>query len=847
MKKLPSLLLGLLLPCMLPATVRSDTGNDLECAGSAMFLAPTDSPDRLKYAGDREVQMVHLALEVWPDFSQRTIEATAVLRFKPVNKPVREVKFDAVDLRVHSLVSSEKLESYQATDQNITVTFADPVPVDKETTVTINYSAEPEDGLYFRTPEMGYKEGDTHLFSQGEEISARHWYPCLDSPNQMFTSEITCHVPEGMTVISNGRLISSTNVPGNGLVVFHWSQEKPHANYLISLVAGYFKKLEDKCGDVPLGFYTPPSEFNEASNSFWDTKSIMAFFQKEIGVPYPWPKYDQTCVNDFVAGGMENTSATTLSDRTLFTAATENIRSSQGLIAHEMAHQWFGDLVTCKDWSQTWLNEGFATFYEHLYEGEKQGSPTLLARWYEERRQLTGNTNDFNPIVRRTYDQPREMFNNLSYSKASWVLHMLRSQLGEDLFRRCVQTYLQRHEHGNVATEDLRAVIEELSGRPWDRFFDQWFYHGHFPELSISCSWDQPTRLEKITVRQTQPVNQEVLLYNLPLTVRFKGKSGVTDQVIQVTRKEEDFYFRLESAPDIVRVDPDCALLAKLQVTVPTSMLYAQLADKEDVVGRLAAIEQLEEKRDKETVAKLKGVLNDDPLYRVRIEAARALRTIHTDEALAALVASTQQPDARVREQVATSIGGFYSEKAYGASRQTVEQEKNPDILGPALQAMAGYAKPAVRETLVKELDSESYRNQVAESSIRAIRLQDDPTFIPPLMDTLSRRGKEFTSTGFGQGLSALGYLGRNEQKKVEICDFIVGWVNDKRRPVQLGSIRALGTLGEPRAIAVLDKFASGTRSSPERAAAEVALVELRAGRKPADDFKNLRQNVLDL
>ena len=147
----------------------------------------------------------------------------------------------------------------------------------------------------------------------------------------------------------------------------HWSQEKPHANYLISLCAGYFKKVEDKFRDIPIAFYTPASEINEAQISFRDTKDMLTFFEKEIGVPYPWAKYSQVCVNDFVEGGMENTSCTTLTDNTLFTDATENIRNSEGLVAHEMAHQWFGDLVTCKDWSHIWLNEGFATYYETLY------------------------------------------------------------------------------------------------------------------------------------------------------------------------------------------------------------------------------------------------------------------------------------------------------------------------------------------------------------------------------------------------------------------------------------------------------------------------------------------------
>src|SRR5207245_5489059 len=176
----------------------------------------------------------------------------------------------------------------------------------------VAYDAEPTKGLYFRTPEMGYKEGDTHLFTQGEEIEARNWYPCFDSPNTKFTSEVTCRVPEGMTAISNGRLVSEEKDPATGLVAIHWMQEKPHANYLISLCAGYFKKLEDRHKNVPLAFYTPPSEIAEATNSFRDTRDIMAFFEQEIGVPYPWAKYDQVCVNDFVEGRLVKPSSPTV-------------------------------------------------------------------------------------------------------------------------------------------------------------------------------------------------------------------------------------------------------------------------------------------------------------------------------------------------------------------------------------------------------------------------------------------------------------------------------------------------------------------------------------------------------
>src|SRR5256885_2679666 len=290
----------------------------------------------------------------------------------------------------------------------------------------------------------------------------------------------------------------------------------------------------------------------------------MAFFEQEIGVPYPWPKYDQVCVNDFVAGGMENTSCTTLTDNTLFTDATENIRDSEGLVSHEMAHQWFGDLVTCKDWSDIWLNEGFATYYESLYEGHKNGRESMLYELYQSARQITNMPNDTNAIVRRTYDSPREMFGYLAYPKGGWVLHMLRSQLGEDLYRRCIRTYLERHQFDNVVTEDLRAVIEEFSGRSYDQFFDQWVYHAHHPELEVNYGWDEKTKLAKVTVKQTQPISEQVLLFHFPLAVRFKSTTGLADRQVNVSEKEEDFYFALSEAPQIVRLDPDFTLLAKI-------------------------------------------------------------------------------------------------------------------------------------------------------------------------------------------------------------------------------------------------------------------------------------------
>lgn len=815
---------------------------------TAAFFAAPDSPEYRKYAPDRSFSVVNLAIDVTPDFTNRIISATTTIKFRPIVTPLAELALDAVDLRVSAVKSSEEILAYQVTDERIIVTFDKPVPANKEAWVQITYTAEPTKGIYFRTPEMGYKPGDTHLFSQGEAIEARHWYPSPDAPNHKFTSEITCHVPEGMTVISNGRQISETKDANTGLVAVTWKQEKPHANYLISLVAGYFKKVEDMHRDVPLAFYTPPSDINEAKNSFRDTKDIMAFFEKDIGVRYPWPKYDQVVVNDFVAGGMENTSATTLTDRTLFTDATENLRDSESLVAHEMAHQWFGDFVTCKDWSHLWLNEGFATYYAHLYTGHKNGRDQMLYDLYGNARGMVNRTDNPRPIVDRKYNDPDEMFGYLAYDKGGWVLHMLRSQLGEDLYRQCIQTYLERHALGSVVTGDLNKVIEELSGKSFDQFFDQWVYHAGTPDLEIDYSWDARAKLARVTVRQNQKVTEDVPLFNFPLPVRFKTKSGNLDQTMAVKQKSEDFYFTVEEAPTLVRIDPNLTVLARIKFDVPGGMLDAQLQDEEDVLGRLIAVEVLSKRRDKDAIAKLKNALNNDKFYGVRVDAARALRTIHSDDAREALLSSTKQPDARVRQQVIEGIAAFYHESAFQAQTAALREEKNPDIQALAIGQLGAYSKPEVRETLLRELNSTSYRNDIADAAIRAMRAANDTAFIDPLRKNLKEREAEFDSRGFSSALNTLASLARDREKEREgVREFLLGYLNHPRRGTRIGAINALGTLEDPGAVAVLEKYTLATKYDAEFNAATNALRKITSARRSDEALGDLRNTVLDL
>ncbi len=843
--KILQIAMGIFTSGILSVAVSEGTETEIRCDKSGFA---TTSVGSRQYAPDRQIEIRHFILDVTPDFKTRSVSGKTTIRFAPIAKSLRELRLNAVDLTISSVESTAKIGGWQVTNEEVIVTFAEPITPGAETTVTFAHRAEPKEGLYFRTPEMGYKEEDVHCWTQGETQEARHWFPCPDYPNQKFTSEVIGHVPPTMTVLSNGKMISETSEPETGLKVVRWSQDKPHANYLIALAAGNFEKVEGKYKDVPIAFYTPRSQIAQAQNSFRDTADMLAFYESEIGVSYPWTKYYQVVVDDFNHGGMENTTLTVLTDRTLFTDATENIRSSTNLVAHELAHQWFGDYVTCKDWSHIWLNEGFATFYAHLYEGHQDGNDAMLYGFWNDAKQVLGAGEDSpKPIVYREYKDSMEQFDFRAYPKGGWILRMLRVQLGEQLYRRCIKTYLERHALGNVVTEDLRAVVEELSGRSYDSFFDQWVYHARYPELEVSYSWSETEKLAKVSVKQTQSVSDKVFLFDLPTKVRFKTKSGAVDREIEIKEKEQDFYFPMSEAPATVRFDPEYGILGKIAFNPPAQMLNAQLEDKSDVMGRIVAIELLKAKKDQETVGRLKAVLNNDPFYGVRVEASKALREIHTQEAFEALATSTAQSDARVRRQVALDLGQFYSDASLAAAKKTLDSEKNPDILAAAIENLGRYQDEGARQLILQFLKSSSYKNALADASIRAIRTLDDPSLIDPLRTVLAEREKEFTSWGFGRGLDTLAYIARNEEKKDAVREFLSARVDHKKRAVQIAAISALGTLKDPKAISVVETFASAGEKDPAGRAAIEAMKSLRDVKKVPVELGDLRSEVMDL
>lgn len=801
-----------------------------------------------KYARDRRIDILHLKLDVTPDFAKRTVAGTTTMRFKPIALPLAKLELDAVDLTITEVkADGAKVAEHEVTNEKLIIAFASAVAPEAEVTLTIRHSTQPEHGLYFRTPEMGYKQGDTQVWSQGEAELHRFWFPSYDYPNERFTSEVICHVPKGMTAVSNGTLQSEK--PGkDGLVTFHWLQDKPHVNYLIAMAAGHFHKLEDKAGSLPLALLVPPSHQQQATNAFADTRKIIEFYQKEIGVPFAWDKYWQVYCLDFIAGGMENTSCTFEAAGMLFNSDTEELRTLHQLDAHETAHQWFGDLVTCRDWSHLWLNEGFASYYTILYEEQKLGKDAMNhALWLEAQDVFAAN--DMRPTVWRDYSDPMQQFDTRVYPKGAWILHMLRSQLGADLYCKCVKTYLERHRSGIVSTDDLQDVIEEVSGLSFDQFFDQWLHHGGVPEFKVDYAWDSAAKLAKITVRQTQKLSEQVRLFRVPLPVSFQvgGQKEPLRFTMDVSQEVEDFHFTLPAQPELVRIDPDYTVLAKITFTPPGPMLDKQLAS--DMIGRLLAVRNL----NRAHIVKLGQILREDPFHAVRAEAAKVLAKLGEPEARAELIKSgTNQKHARVRREVVRALASLHTPESHDTLWEMAQTEKNPDILSLIIESWGSRpGKPEVSDALKKHLAGSSYQSALELAAIKALRAQDDETAAPLVLSRL-QQPHDLRGRDVGAAFDALAFLTRRptNQNRDAVRDFLGEKLSDPRRDWRIAAIKALGTLRDPKALGLLDltlAISGGDRIDPVREAAAKAAQDIRAGLESPADLKNLWDRVQQL
>lgn len=409
------------------------------------------------------------------------------------------------------------------------------------------------------------------IHTQGQPEFNHLWFPCHDFPNERLSTELIVTTEAGYGVLSNGRLVEQTELEG-GMQRVHWLQEAPHPAYLVTLVIGDFEVVdldEDGRAPVPVRLWAPVGKAERASLVFAPTVDMLLFFQEVFDEPYPWDKYDQILPRDYTSGAMENTSASTF----YASAADARAGSQDDIIAHELAHQWLGNLVTCRSWEHTWLNEGFASFCEALWAEEvarRRGGEAAARQAYLEkmRRNLAqqgGNRSaapGFPALASRLYDQPFENFAKPDnpYPKGALVLHMLRSGLGDEVFFEGVRRYIDRHRFGEAETDDLRRVMEEVSGKNLERFFEQWVYQPGLARLTVEASYDDGALDVRVT--QTQQIDPSNPAREFFLPIYAEGPGGGRYLYVDVRGRESRQRFEMQERPAALMVDPNVRVAA---------------------------------------------------------------------------------------------------------------------------------------------------------------------------------------------------------------------------------------------------------------------------------------------
>jgi aminopeptidase N len=698
------------------------------------FVLPSSSRH---FERDRPFAIDHLALDLTLDVAAHAIRATATLDVRRVDPAAERLALDAVGFEIQSVTLDARPATFHYDGRSLLV------PIDAGSSaarVGVTYTATPRRGLYFLEPDEHYPDRPRQVWSQCQEDDARHWVPCHDSPHAKMTTEMVARVPAGWHALSNGVLVEHRPAREGGAAVFHYRMQEPHASYLLTLVAGEFAQTLDSARvgsrDVPLAYLVPAGREDDGRRAFAQTPQMIEHFSEVTGVPYPWSGYTQVVVSDFIFGGMENTTATTLYEHVLLDERAALDVSSDDLVAHELAHQWFGDYVTCRAWYEGWLNEGFATFFEHVWREKNLGSDEYA---YGLKVDLDAYVAEAHgryrrPIVCQDYDAPLDLFDRHLYEKGGLVLHALRTELGDALFWRGVNAYLTKHARGVVETRDLQRALEDVSGRSLGRLFEQWVYKPGHPEIEVELTWEKG--IVTVATRQVQSTADGVpASFEVHLDIDLADTAGaVARRQLRLTERQQTFALPAAVRPEFVVVDPDMRIVGEVRVKAPGDMLRAQLAGAKTARGRWLAAQALSRVDDPPTIAALAGVIGDDrAFWGLRAECASALARIRGRASFDALKDLRQTAHPKVRRAVVDALGHFRSTEAMEFVKVPALRDESYLVEAEAARALGRTRQSGAFDVLVDLLGRPSWFDVVRVGAIDGLAALRDDRAMPHL------------------------------------------------------------------------------------------------------------------
>jgi aminopeptidase N len=817
------------------------------------------------YSPDRPGQVEHIALDLRLDLAQQQVQGTCRIRLKPVRDGIRELVLDAVSQQIDAVRIGKQSQKFDYDGDRLIVSLHNATKAGNAFELSIDYRLDhPQRGLYFIGPDEHYPHKPVQVWTQGEDEDSRYWFPCFDYPGQLATSEIRVRIAKPLTVISNG-VLQSVQEDGDARI-FHWVQEAVHPTYLMTLAAGDFVEFQDDWNGIPLTYVVQKGRDDQARRTMGKTPRMVELFSQTFGFDYPYPKYAQVCVDDFIFGGMENTSCTLLTDRCLLDerAGLDN-RNSESLVAHELAHQWFGDLVVIKHWSHAWLKEGMATYSEVLWTDHEYGADeAAYYRLGQIRNYLDEDANRYRrPIVTHVYREAIELYDRHLYEKGACVYHMLRAELGEELFWRAICRFVRDNAHRTVETVDLLRVIEQETGRNLLGLFDQYVLRGGHPDFKVSYSWDEAAKLAKLTVlqNQAQPDGDVKDLFDLRLPIAFgflRGNKPELEQQTVLLRfhdREQSFYFPLAEKPAFVSFDVGNHTLKTVELAYPLPELKAQLVHDPDPLSRIQAAIALAKQGSLEALNALAAALQTEPFWGVRVEIAEQLGSMKLDQAVTALLPGLKDEVSRVRRATLEALANFRTENAFQATR-AIAEKGDPSYL------VEGAAIAALGKLGSGEIDGESKEKPILKllQSILKERSSWNETLRASAVLALAQFKSssaaldlilELTVPGTPQPLRlaairAVGAVASGQEKMdvQRILDRLQELSREGFFLTQVAVVTALGRMDSGRAIALLKSLQASSPDGRVKRLAEEAVGRVQKALGTDKGIKALREAV---
>lgn len=795
---------------------------------SAQNASPDSSwKNEYRETAARINNLVHTKLDVKFDYDKSYMYGKAWITLTPHFYPTDSLTLDAkgMDIKEVSLVSgaTRKPLKYEYSGMKLDIKLNKTYNRNEKYTVYIDYTAKPDEldvrgsaaitdakGLYFINPRGEEKDKPTQIWTQGETEATSVWCPTIDRPNQKTTQEISMTVPAKYVTLSNGKLVSQKKNT-NGTRTDTWKMDLPHTPYLFFMGVGDYAVIKEQYKGKEVSYYVEKEYAPVAKKIFGNTPEMMRYFSRLLGVEYPWVKYAQMVARDYVSGAMENTTAT-LHQESAQQDARELVDGNiwENTIAHELFHQWFGDLVTTESWSNLTLNESFANYSEYLWQEYKYGKDAAAEQLLKEMTGYIQSQNENKNLVRFYYPEKESMFDAVSYNKGGCILHMLRNYVGDSAFFKSLNLYLTRNRFQSAEAHQLRLAFEEITGKDLNWFWNQWYFGSGHPKLSIDYVYNDSIKNVRVIVKQNQPGK----LFRLPVYVDIYHGAEKKRHLVWLNNKTDTLEFRYTSRPDLVNVDANKMLLAEITDNKSLENYIHQYTNAGTYLDKRQAIDFAAQSDDPRALDLLMTAL-DDKYFGIRGYALTKLNMgdpdtrMKVEQKLASI--ASKDPKSTVKA-VAINLLATYDDQQYMDIFKKGVADSSYSVSGSSLEALMMVDSTAALEA-ARKIITQKLKGRLIESTARVLMGAGDVQAFDAIADAFGKMPLSQAKLNLAKPLSDMLLKVTDTEKVKKGVDLII----DLRDaiPAQYGI--------SPYINAMLNNIASGKQASGSKEGAEQA------------------------